>query len=116
MLEAVWIVFAFVLGIGVKMVGLPPLIGYLAAGFAIVGAGQVAGIPVEGTEVLEHIAHPAGHARKHGISTCKNDIFEDVDTNILWTGEYCTQHHARNGLPTITEEYGLWSSSCLSRN
>ncbi len=57
MLEAVWIVFAFVLGIGVKMVGLPPLIGYLAAGFAIVGVGQAAGIPVEGTEVLEHIAH-----------------------------------------------------------
>ncbi|SIP99878.1 cation:proton antiporter family protein [Marinobacterium stanieri] len=57
MIEAVWITFAFGLGMGVKLVGLPPLIGYLAAGFAIVAAGDMAGIEVEGTEALSHIAH-----------------------------------------------------------
>ncbi|GAB0152738.1 cation:proton antiporter [Marinobacterium sp. BA1] len=57
MIEAVWIIFAFSLGMAVKLVGLPPLIGYLAAGFAIVAAGDIAGIPVEGTDVLEHLAH-----------------------------------------------------------
>ena len=35
MLEAVWIGFAFSLGLLVRLIGLPPLIGYLAAGFAI---------------------------------------------------------------------------------
>lgn len=57
MIEAVWIVFAFTLGMAVKLMGLPPLIGYLAAGFAIVGAGDLVGLDIEGTEVLEHIAH-----------------------------------------------------------
>ncbi len=57
MAEAVWIIFAFVLGMAVRMVGLPPLIGYLAAGFAIVAVGNFTGIPVEGTEALQHIAH-----------------------------------------------------------
>ncbi len=57
MIEAVWIIFAFSLGMGVKLVGLPPLIGYLAAGFAIVAAGDLAGIEVQGTEALNHIAH-----------------------------------------------------------
>jgi predicted Kef-type K+ transport protein len=56
-IEAVWIIFAFSLGMAVKLVGLPPLIGYLAAGFAIVAAGGAVGIPVEGTDVLEHLAH-----------------------------------------------------------
>ena len=57
MIEAVWIVFAFTLGMAVKLLGLPPLIGYLAAGFAIVAAGDLVGISVEGSEVLAHIAH-----------------------------------------------------------
>lgn len=57
MIEAVWIIFAFGMGMAVKLAGLPPLIGYLAAGFAIVAVGDVAGIPIEGTEVLAHLAH-----------------------------------------------------------
>lgn len=35
LLEAVWIGFAFSLGLLVRLIGLPPLIGYLAAGFMI---------------------------------------------------------------------------------
>ena len=57
MIEAVWIIFAFGMGMAVKLAGLPPLIGYLAAGFAIVAVGDAAGIPIEGTEALSHIAH-----------------------------------------------------------
>ncbi|MBA4503047.1 cation:proton antiporter domain-containing protein [Marinobacterium marinum] len=57
MIEAVWITFAFGLGMGVKLIGLPPLIGYLAAGFAIVAVGNVAGIAIEGTKVLNYLAH-----------------------------------------------------------
>jgi predicted Kef-type K+ transport protein len=34
-LDIIWIVFAFVCGFGVKQIGLPPLIGYLAAGFLL---------------------------------------------------------------------------------
>lgn len=33
--EAVWITFAFGLGLLVKTVGLPPLVGYLTAGFVL---------------------------------------------------------------------------------
>ncbi len=57
MIEAIWIVFAFTLGILVKQIGLPPLVGYLAAGFAIVGAGDLLGFAIEGTDVLAHLAH-----------------------------------------------------------
>ncbi|MGC8120592.1 cation:proton antiporter [Marinobacter sp. VGCF2001] len=55
--EAIWITFAFVLGLLVKAVGLPPLVGYLAAGFALSGLATAAGIAIEQTSVLEHIAH-----------------------------------------------------------
>ena len=33
--EAVWIGFAFCIGLLVRLIGLPPLVGYLAAGFLI---------------------------------------------------------------------------------
>lgn len=57
MIEAVWIVFAFSLGIGVRLIGLPPLIGYLAAGFLIAGLADYIGISVDSTAALQHIAH-----------------------------------------------------------
>ncbi len=57
MIEAVWIVFAFSLGIGVRLIGLPPLIGYLAAGFMIAASGDVLDLTVESTAALQHIAH-----------------------------------------------------------
>lgn len=52
MTEAVWIIFAFGLGAGVKTLGLPPLIGYLAAGFAISASSQFIGLPAESTATL----------------------------------------------------------------
>lgn len=57
MTEAVWIIFAFGLGMAVRVIGLPPLIGYLAAGFAIAASGQYIGLPAESTGALQHLAH-----------------------------------------------------------
>lgn len=50
MFDAAWIAIAFLLGTGARLVGLPPLVGYLAAGFVLFGLGIDAG----GT--LEHVA------------------------------------------------------------
>ncbi|SFL83759.1 cation:proton antiporter family protein [Marinobacter zhejiangensis] len=57
MSEALWITFAFTLGLLVKSVGLPPLVGYLAAGFALSGLATVTPLAVENTEFLDHVAH-----------------------------------------------------------
>ena len=35
MIEAAWIAFAFGMGLAARIVGLPPLVGYLGAGFAL---------------------------------------------------------------------------------
>ena len=50
MLDVVWIAIAFVLGLGVRQVGLPPLVGYLAAGFVLHGLG------VEGNETIDRVS------------------------------------------------------------
>lgn len=57
MIEAVWIGFAFLLGLAVKQVGLPPLIGYLLAGFAIFQFSGDMGMPGNSGEILNHVAH-----------------------------------------------------------
>lgn len=57
MLETVWIGFAFTLGILVRLVGLPPLVGYLAAGFVISSLSPHLGLPTESGEILQHISH-----------------------------------------------------------
>ena len=55
-LEAVWIGFAFSLGMLVRLCGLPPLIGYLAAGFAITASTETLQLP-QGHAIIEHVAH-----------------------------------------------------------
>ncbi|MDX1515151.1 MAG: cation:proton antiporter, partial [Gammaproteobacteria bacterium] len=50
-MEAIWIGSAFVLGLAVKWFGLPPLVGFLAAGFALNAVG------FERNELLDHVAH-----------------------------------------------------------
>ena len=57
MIEAVWIAFAFTLGLIMRQVGLPPLIGYLAAGFALAGFGEVFGVGPQDSYILAHLAH-----------------------------------------------------------
>lgn len=49
-MDPIWIVFAFGFGFSVKQIGLPPLVGYLMAGFALNLFG------VEQSPVLEQIA------------------------------------------------------------
>jgi len=50
-MEALWIAIAFTLGLGVQAIGLPPLVGFLAAGFALNALGH------EGGELLAHVSH-----------------------------------------------------------
>jgi predicted Kef-type K+ transport protein len=57
MLEAVWIGFAFSLGLLVRLIGLPPLIGYLLAGFVISATASDLSLPAEGASIIHHVAH-----------------------------------------------------------
>ncbi len=57
MIEASWIAFAFVLGLFARAIGLPPLIGYLGAGFALAGFGEHFGVGPKDSEILAHLAH-----------------------------------------------------------
>ncbi len=50
-MDPLWIAVAFVLGFGMRLVRLPPLIGFLAAGFVLKGFG------VEGGEAIEEIVN-----------------------------------------------------------
>jgi len=57
MFEVFILTFAFIAGIAVKQIGLPPLVGFLGAGFALNAAGETLGLPVTTAEILHHIAH-----------------------------------------------------------
>lgn len=48
---------AFVFGIAVRQFGLPPLVGFLAAGFAINAIGPQFGMPDNMSDILEHLAN-----------------------------------------------------------
>jgi predicted Kef-type K+ transport protein len=50
-MDPIWIFIAFILGFLVKQIGLPPLVGFLAAGFVLNAMG------VEGSETLNTIAN-----------------------------------------------------------
>ena len=57
MFEVICITFAFFFGLAVRQVGLPPLVGFLAAGFAVNYFGPGLGLPGETGEILGHVAH-----------------------------------------------------------
>lgn len=58
MLEVFCISFAFFCGLAVKQLGLPPLVGFLAAGFGLNWIGQRFGLLPEFTgDVLHYLAH-----------------------------------------------------------
>ncbi len=57
MIEVVGLSFAFTFGLLVKQVGLPPLVGFLAAGFALNAFGPMVGLPDYAGPILEHVAH-----------------------------------------------------------
>jgi predicted Kef-type K+ transport protein len=55
--EVICITFAFFFGLAVRHAGLPPLVGFLGAGFAINYFGPGLGLPEESGEILRHVAH-----------------------------------------------------------
>lgn len=57
MFEVITISFAFFFGLMVRQIGLPPLVGFLAAGFAVNIFGPGIGLPAYTGETLEHVAH-----------------------------------------------------------
>ncbi len=57
MFEVITVSFAFLFGLAVRPLGLPPLVGFLAAGFAINIFGPLLGMPAYSSEALDHIAH-----------------------------------------------------------
>jgi predicted Kef-type K+ transport protein len=56
-IETVCISFAFFFGLAVRRIGLPPMVGFLAAGFALAAIGPRIGLPPETGSVLEHVSH-----------------------------------------------------------
>lgn len=50
-MEALWVLGAYVLGLGASVLGLPPLVGYLAAGFGLGALG------LHGGDFLHELAH-----------------------------------------------------------
>lgn len=57
MFEVIAISFAFFFGLAVRQLGLPPLVGFLAAGTSINIAGPALGLPQESDAILKHVAH-----------------------------------------------------------
>ncbi|MFO7788750.1 MAG: cation:proton antiporter family protein [Halospina sp.] len=57
LIEVVSLSFAFVFGLMVRQVGLPPLVGFLAAGFALNVWGPAFGLPPQAGPFLDHVAH-----------------------------------------------------------
>lgn len=57
MLVALWIVIAFGLGSGARVIGLPPLVGYLLAGFVLHSLNPMLALPKEGEIWLHELAH-----------------------------------------------------------
>lgn len=57
MFEVICITFAFFFGLAVRQIGLPPLVGFLAAGFAINAFGPSLGLPADTGDILKYVAH-----------------------------------------------------------
>lgn len=57
MFEVICISLALIFGLVVRQVGLPPLVGFLAAGFALNYFGADLGVPEETGSILHHLAH-----------------------------------------------------------
>jgi predicted Kef-type K+ transport protein len=57
MTEVIWICFAYIMGLLATRIGLPSLIGYLGAGFAIFVFGGSLGLPETSGDSINHLAH-----------------------------------------------------------
>jgi predicted Kef-type K+ transport protein len=57
MFEVICISFAFAFGLTMRRLGLPPLVGFLAAGFAVNAFGPALGMPENTGSILKYVAH-----------------------------------------------------------
>lgn len=57
MFEVICITFAFFFGLAVRQMGLPPLVGFLAAGFGVNAFGPTLGLPEETGDILKYVSH-----------------------------------------------------------
>lgn len=57
MFEVILISFAFFFGLAVRQIGLPPMVGFLIAGFAVNALGPGLGLPDETPYILAHVSH-----------------------------------------------------------
>jgi predicted Kef-type K+ transport protein len=57
MFEVISLSFAFFAGLAVRQIGLPPLVGFLVAGFALNAVGSGLGLPREAGAILDHVSH-----------------------------------------------------------
>lgn len=57
MFEVICVSFAFFFGLAVRQIGLPPMVGFLAAGFAINAAGPALGLPQATGDILKYLSH-----------------------------------------------------------
>ena len=57
MIETVCLSLALICGLAVRQLGLPPMIGYLVAGFGLTALGPRLGLPEETRPVLDHLSH-----------------------------------------------------------
>lgn len=57
MFEVLVISFAFLAGLAAKQIGLPPLVGFLAAGFGLNAVGAQLGLPEFTGDILYYVAH-----------------------------------------------------------
>ncbi len=57
MFEVISLSFAFFFGLAVRRVGLPPMVGFLFAGFAINAVGPALGLPADTGAILGHVSH-----------------------------------------------------------
>ena len=88
-MDPLWILVAFILGFAVNRVGLPPLVGYLIAGFVLQALG------VEGGATLEKIADL-------GVD-CVEGEMTDIDQKWLKTklAQYAVE--PANGIENMTK-------------
>ena len=57
MIEAAWIVLAFIFGLTFRKLGLPSLVGFLVAGFVLNYIGNFTGYRLDYGDTLKHLAH-----------------------------------------------------------
>ncbi len=76
-MDPLWIAVAFILGFAVKQIGLPPMVGFLAAGFVLHSLGE------EGGDTLDYLADFGVHLLLFSIFII-NHLFDHLTLRIIF--------------------------------